>query len=98
MNSFARLVTEDRRLVILRFLHEDPDYKLNTSVLQTALDAVGHSASRDQVETDAAWLGETGLVEIETVGNVRVVRLTARGADVAMGRAVVPGVKRPSPR
>lgn len=98
MNSFARLVTEDRRLVILRFLHEDPDYKLNTSVLRMALDAVGHSASRDQVETDVAWLAETGLVEVETVGNVCVVRLTARGADVATGRAVVPGVKRPSPR
>jgi len=96
--SFKNLLTEDRRLVALRFLAEDPCYHLNTAVLYTALDAYGHSVSRDQVETDCAWLAEQGLVTLEAVGPVRVVTLTARGLDAAQGRAVVPGVKRPSPR
>lgn len=98
MSNFARLVTEDRRLVILRFLDEMPRRELNTSVLQSTLDAFGHAVSRDQVATDCAWLGEQGMVDVETVGPVTVVSLTARGEDVARGRVVQPGVKRPSPR
>jgi hypothetical protein len=98
MSTFRDLVQEDRRLVILRFLAEDPGYTLNTSVLQDGLCGVGHSVSRDEVATLAAWLAEQGLAEVEKVGPVTVVRLTARGADVAAGRALVPGVKRPMPR
>ncbi|GAB7082298.1 VpaChn25_0724 family phage protein [Megalodesulfovibrio paquesii] len=96
--SFAETLTKDRRLVILRFLSEAPACRLNTAVLRTSLDAFGHSVSRDQVETDAAWLNEQGLVTVEEVGPVRVATLTTRGLDVAEGRAVVPGVKRPGPR
>ena len=40
--SFDELVSRDRRLVILRFLAEDQDRTLNTSILQDALDQVGH--------------------------------------------------------
>ena len=98
MNEFAKLVTEDRRLVILRFLAEDKGYSLNTSVLQDALCAVGHCMSRDEVETQAAWLDEQGLVEMGQVGTVTVVKLTGRGAEAAKGLATVPGVKRPLPR
>lgn len=96
--SFKNLLTEDRRLVLLRFLDEAPGRELNTSVLHTALDAYGHAVSRDQVETDAAWLAEQGLITLEVVGPVRVAALTGRGADVVACRAVVPGVKRPGPR
>lgn len=98
MNAVQQLFIEDRRLVILRFLAEDKGYSLNTSVLQDALCAMGHNVSRDEVETLAAWLDEQGLVELEKVGRVTVLKLTSRGADVAAGRAVVPGVKRPMPR
>lgn len=96
--SFAETLREDRRLVILRFLSEAPDYRLNTAVLRTALIAYGHSVTRDQVDTDAAWLSEQGLLSLEEVGPVRVATLCGRGLDVAEGRAVVPGVKRPAPR
>lgn len=99
MSSFAQLVSENRRLAILRFLEGDPSYKLNTSVLQTALDAIGLTCSRDCVATEVAWLVEQGLVGSQgMLGSVTVVSLTPRGADVAAGRAVIPGVKRPEPR
>lgn len=97
MSSFRELLQQDRRLVILRFLHEDDDYGLNTSVLQTALHSIGHGCSRDCVASECAWLAEQGLVRVEQVGAVTVVYLTARGVDVALGQAIVPGVKRPSP-
>ena len=96
--SFAEVFSQDRRLVILRLLAEDLDHKLNTSVLQDALDLIGHGCSRDCVETECAWLEEQGLVIVEPVGHVKVIRLTGRGQDVAEGRATVPGVKRPRAR
>ncbi|MBI2235396.1 MAG: ArsR family transcriptional regulator [Magnetospirillum sp.] len=89
---------ESIRLAVLRFLEEDTDYSLNTSILQDALEQIGFGLSRDQVETICAWLEEQCLVSIEKVMSVTVVKLTPRGAEVAAGRARVPGVKRPSPR
>lgn len=95
--AFQQKVAEDRRLVILRFLAEDADYAMNTSLLQTALEAVGHGVSREKVNADAAWLEESGLVHCEELSGILVVRITQNGLDVARGRAVVPGVKRPGP-
>jgi len=95
--SFADLITEDRRLVLLRLLDQAPASQANTYVLATGLRSMGHDCSQDQVETDAVWLAEQGLVAVKELEDVRVVTLTARGADVAAGRARVPGVKRPVP-
>lgn len=95
--SFAQLLSEDRRLVILRLLAAAPEYTLNAFVLRPGLEAVGHAMSADQLATELAWLAEQGLAELEAMANVTVARLTARGADVAAGRIVTPGVKRPEP-
>lgn len=97
MNSFERLLTEDRRLMLLRLLAEDPGYRANAYVLQLALEAVGHAVPLDRVETDLAWLAEQGLVTVGRASDVTVGKLTTRGADVAAGLATVPGVKRPGP-
>ena len=96
--SFAQLLSEDRRLAMLRLLAEAPQYQINTSVMQSALGGLGHRCSRDVVETEAAWLAEQGLVTIEDLGPVRVLTLARRGADVASGVSSIPGVKRPAPR
>lgn len=95
----ANIITKNRRLAILRFLAEEPEYSLNTSVLQAALRQIGHAVSRDTVEADAAWLKEQELCVVERLDiPVTVLRLTSRGADVASGVAVHPGVDRPLPR
>jgi hypothetical protein len=52
-------------------------------------------ASRDQVAADLHWLAEQGLLTAEDHEAVLVVTLSERGADVAAGRAIVPGVRRP---
>jgi len=95
--DYNAFLAEDRRLVILRLLTDASGYKLNASVLQMSLDRLAHSVSRDQVQTDIAWLAEQGLVRREEVGGVVIAHIVARGIDVAAGRAVVPGVKRPAP-
>ncbi|EMW9316170.1 ArsR family transcriptional regulator [Salmonella enterica] len=93
--KFVDFLREDWRLVILRILSEMPGYSSNSSVLYSALTQYGHNLSRDQVKTELRWLEEQALVRTETLESVLVVWLTGRGADVAAGRAVVPGVKRP---
>ncbi len=95
--EFAELLDADRRLVILRCLAEDPGYSLNESLLQSMLEALGHNVSRDRIRTDLAWLSEQGLCIVGHVLSVQVARLTDRGIDVATGRTIVPGIKRPRP-
>ncbi len=95
--NFPQLLSEDRRLVILRLLSAAPQYSLNAFVLRPGLEAVGHSVSADQLATELAWLAEQGLLGLSAVADVTVARLTPRGADVAAGRVVTPGVKRPEP-
>ena len=96
--TFAELVTEDIRLVLLRTLEEDSGYSQNESVLHRVLEMFGHRISRDRVKTELTWLSEQGLVILEKVASVYVATITHRGADVATGRVTVPGVKRPGPR
>ena len=96
--AFEQFEQEDRRLVILRLLAEDADYRVNSSILQQGIDLYGHSVSRDRLHTDLNWLAEQDLVTLEKIDSVMVVTLSQRGLDVANGRAVVPGVKRPGPK
>jgi len=99
MSSFSEFVTEDRRLVILRLLNDQPGFSLNESVIQDALGRFAHVVSRDVVRADLSWLAEQNLVSTSVVaGRVWVATLTERGAEIATGRARHPGVKRPSPR
>lgn len=95
MTTFAAFLAEDRRLVILRVLADMPAYRTNSFLLTTLLGKFGHEPSSDQVKGDLAWLQEQQLVTVEVVESVHIATLTTRGADVAAGRAVVPGVKRP---
>lgn len=95
--DFRQTLSEDRRLVILRLLAEVDGYEANSSVLQSALESFGHTMSRDSVHTELAWLSEQGLATSAPLASIVVAKLTARGLDVAQGRATVPGVKRPGP-
>lgn len=96
--SYQDFVAEDRRLAILRFLAEDNDYSINDSLMQAALQQVGHSVARSVVLADFSFLKDIGLVNVEVFKDkIHVAKLTDRGLDVAAGRTVVPGVKRPRP-
>lgn len=97
MNSYTKLLDEDRRLTILQLLAESSGYKANQYLVQSALDTFGHEVSMDRVKGDFAWLAEQGLVIVGELGDVQIPQLTARGLDVSQGRATHPGVKRPRP-
>lgn len=98
MSNYQTVITEDRRLSILIVLKETPAYTTNAFLLRDAVGQIfGHAASVDVVLGDIAWLAEQGLVKSSKVGDVTLATATARGIDVAMGMATVPGVKRPMP-
>ena len=95
--SFEDFEIEHHRLRILQLLEEDVDYSKNEHIIQGGLHAYGYGISAARLRTELHWLQEQGLVTIEEIGGVLVVKLTMRGEDVALGRARVPGVARPRP-
>ena len=97
--SFAALLAEDRRLVILRALKEDHDYSVNDYVLKRALASLGHDVSRDMLRGDLTWLKDQQLIRLREMddGAIWIATVTEDGVDVAGGRPH-PGVARPAPR
>mgnify|MGYP001146356074 CR=1 FL=1 len=98
MTTLRQLMDEDRRLCILSLLSAQPDYQLNNGLLVRSLQSLGHGVSHDAMNGLLAWLEEQGLVTVEPINSgLKIARITRRGLDVAEGRALVPGVRRPDP-
>jgi hypothetical protein len=96
--KLQRILSEDRRLVILRLLSSVLENSLNTIVLSEAVREQGHTGTFDVIRSDAVWLSEQGLVTLkEPSQDIMVLTLTHRGKDVACGATRVPGVKVPEP-
>jgi len=98
--AYERLMTEHRRLSILRVL-ENPDIgpSCNDSILHDiVVREYSIRSSRDQIRTALTWLKDQGLVRLKVLeGGAVIAYATQAGNDVATGNATVPGVKRPSP-
>lgn len=86
---------EDRRLLILKALASENDYAISDMVLRSLLEEYGHTESSDTIRTDIAWLKEQGLVTTTTMGTLTIAKVHSRGVDVAEGRAIIPGIRRP---
>lgn len=96
--DYQDTLRKHRRLAILRHLEHCTDYTSNASILTDVLDEVGVTSSRDQVVTELEWLRENGFVTLEHKAVFTVAEATARGVEIARGRATHPGIQRPSPR
>ncbi len=92
-NTAERMAETDRRRAILAALIVAPAYMMPARALREQIGLVGYQVSLDRLATDCAWLHEQGLAT--WAGDVAT--LSDRGADVVLGRAQVPGVKRPEP-
>lgn len=95
--SFEEHLTEDRRLVVLRLLMDSTGYQANAYIIEAALDDLGHQVSSWRVQADLTWLAEHGLITTTSLAGVTIAKITQHGHDVARGKAIVPGVKRPQP-
>ncbi|MDM9647736.1 hypothetical protein [Rhizobium sp. S163] len=97
MTDFNDFVTIDARLVILRALAEQPDGRLNDSLVADVLDSYGHHRSRDWIRQQLRYLADIGAVKNTDVGNGIVVAMITRlGVDHVERRTQLEGVKRPS--
>lgn len=96
--SYSQHMAEDARLVILRALAKEVDYRLNESLLEKVLDSFGHRATRTFVRDQMRWLErEVQAVTITEAGSVLVATITRRGLDHVERKTIIEGVARPSP-
>ncbi|GHE72232.1 hypothetical protein GCM10019059_34800 [Camelimonas fluminis] len=96
--SFAALIEEEARLIILRTLADQPDNRLNSSLLRDDLaNRWAINKQRDWVHLQLDWLAEMGAVKATRIETVVIAELTTRGLDHVERRTVIPGVKKPSP-
>lgn len=100
MTEYAETLRRHRRIAILRFLEASPTFTSNVSILSDVLnsDRIGINTSRAQTATELHWLAEQGFVTVSGDTDFMVVQATARGVDIALGRATHPEIQRPSPR
>lgn len=98
--SLNAIMEKEARLVILRTLAEQPDMRLNSSLLREDLaERWGINRSRDWVHEQLRFLSaEVHAVSVESVGSVQIAAITARGLDHVEGRVVLNNVRRPSPQ
>ncbi len=95
--SFTEIVEKEGRLVALKMLAEQPDRRLNSSLIREGLaDSWAINRSRDWVHLQLRFLNEIGAVTITEAGTVLIATLTDRGLDHVERRTVLDGVKRPS--
>jgi hypothetical protein len=98
MNGFAEALAEDRRLAELKLLLEAGG-SANESVLETGLEALGHTTAltRENIRADLKFLEDRALVRLSYFNDkICVAHITRRGVEVAEGRTKVEGIKRPS--
>jgi DNA-binding transcriptional ArsR family regulator len=94
MSSFRDDYAALARLLILKFLADDPNGSLPAMMLADALAAQKLKISRDQVTGHLEWLDEQGLVALERSA-FSTATITVRGDEVARGIVSVSGVLHP---
>jgi len=95
--SYAKHLTKDRRLIMLRVLANSPGYSANEYSIEAVLEDLGHVISNDLLRGEIAWLAEQLLITTSQVGGVTIAKITQRGLDIARGKATHPDVQRPRP-
>lgn len=93
MMNLTKVVSEQRRLAILRTLSE-LGFNLNEDVILQALNEMSLAGvSQDLVRADMTFLAEHGLIRIDLMrknrGELWIAHLLVAGKDVANGRTHV---------
>lgn len=98
MSNYAKNLAEHRRIAILKLLVEAQG-ATNESILQSSLGDLGLGAmlTRNAVREDMKFLEDRGLIRQEWYDDKLVIaHIQRRGVDVAEGKELVEGIKRPS--
>lgn len=95
--SYAKEVSRHRRLTILRFLSDSPEYTSNAALLQSVCAEFGIASTRDQIKTEILWLEQNGFVTSQDNADFIVATATQSGLEIASGLTKHPGIIRPRP-
>lgn len=96
--GYAEHYDTEARLVILKALAGETDYRLSDSMLTTMLEAFAIKRGRDYVRNQLRWLERSvGAVKLTEAGTALIAELIEPGLDHVERRRVLEGVKRPSP-
>jgi hypothetical protein len=100
MNTDTRedLVRSEARLRILECLDAEPSFRLPVTLLQDMLALYGIARPFGWVRVEIDALEKAGAVHLSQAEGIIIATATDRGLDHVAGRAVLDGVKRPSPR
>jgi len=95
--SLELIMEREARLVVLRILAEQPDERLNSSLLEYQLrEAWAINRTREWLHTQLRFLAEIGALRVTEAGTVLIAELTRRGRDHVERRITLDGVKKPS--
>ncbi|MEO0496910.1 MAG: hypothetical protein AAF141_06000 [Pseudomonadota bacterium] len=95
--GYAEHYNANARLIILRALAEQTDYRLNDSLLLQVLNSFAINKGKGFLRAQLQWLQDEGsCVKIHEIGTAVIAELSATGLDHVEKRIVVPGVLRPS--
>lgn len=97
MSDFDTHLRNDARLVILKELSKQTDYRLNETILHSVLVAFAHNRTREWLRTQLNLMAELGVVKVHEFGSVYIAEITQLGLDHLERRSVVEGIDRPSP-
>lgn len=86
------------RLVILKALAQQNDYRLNDALLLAELNAFAINRGKGYLRNQLAWLeAEACAIKITRAGSAFIAELTENGLDHIERRQVLSGIARPSP-
>lgn len=94
--SMDRIIREEARLIILKALAQQPDERLNSSILEAELASFGIARPRAWVHGEIAYLSEMGAVRAVEAGTVQIAELTDLGHRHLRRQIAIEGVKRPA--
>lgn len=97
MESYREHADQDARLVILRELAAENDYRLNETILSRVLDAFGHRRSREWLTDQLSEMETLGAIKLSEAGTVLVAQITRAGIEHVENRAAIDGIARPRP-
>lgn len=95
MSSIRDIYDETVRILILRFLDNEPAGALPAVMLADALKASGTPVSSERAAAHLEWLDEQRLVDFDKDASLPYATITKRGSEVAQGVIAVSGVRHP---
>lgn len=96
MTNMMKIIREEARLIVLRELNAQADGRLNSALLQRALELYGITQSRDWLHEELRFLADIGAVRVSEIASVRIAEILSKGRDHVERRIVLESVKRPS--